>query len=359
MSEETLEYLNAGNILIGNADKRGNAWWYDKNLEDPDNPTHYSEFIPVTDVQQRLFNWEAQVINLHMDIPGDNPKIVNRVKVEDYIAVVRSDTRRLLGIHGADYQPHQLTDTFIAETANIVGGTDQLGITSGGLLKNGAVAWMEISIPETLHCEHAGFSYRPNLLTSTSFNGTLPTSWTRTKISTVCDNTLQWSLKDAGNTGKYKVRHTKFSQARIKDAKTALGILEQSVEEMDELLKSLVETKVSELQFNKWLDLMVPIPAVEEGKNNRGITVSINKRDKLIDLWTSDKRAAPWRNTALGVMQVINTYSHHENSVAASKFDGNKLQARVERNQFNVLRGTQEKIDNEAFRLLSTVLANA
>lgn len=359
MSEETLEYLNAGNILIGNTDKRGNAWWYDASLEDQNNPTHYTGFIPVADVQQRLFNWEAQVVDLHMDLPGENPKIIRRVKVEDYIAIVRSDTRRLLGIHGADYQPHQLTDTFIAETSNIVGGTDQLGITSGGLLKNGAVAWMEISIPEVRHCENAGFTYRPNLLTSTSFNGTLPTSWTRTKTATVCDNTLQWSLREAGNTGKYKVRHTKFSQARIKDAKTALGILEQSADEMDEILTSLVETKVTELQFNKWLDLMVPIPMVEEGKNSRGVTVSINKRDKLVDLWTSDKRAAPWRGTALGVMQVINTYSHHENSVASAKFDGNKLQARVERNQFNVLRGSQEKVDNEAFRLLNTVLANA
>lgn len=359
MSEQTMEYLNAGNILIGNTIKRGNSWWYKKELEDPNNPTHYPEFIPVADAQRRLFNWEARVTPLHMDIQGDNPKIINRVKVEDYIAVVRSDTGRLLGIHGADYQPHQLTDTFIAETANIVGGTDQLGITSGGLLKDGAVAWMEISVPETMHSDYAGFSYRPNLLVSTSFNGSLSTSWTRTTTSTVCDNTLQWALREAGNIGKYKVRHTKFSQTRIKDAKTALGILESSATEMDELLKSLVDTKVSELQFNKWLDLMVPIPEIQEGKNNRGVTVSINKRDKLVDLWTSDKRAAPWRGTALGVMQVINTFSHHENSVTATKFDGNKVQARVERNQFNVLRGTQEKIDNEAFRLLSTVLANA
>lgn len=357
MSEETYEYLNGGNILIGNASQRGKAWWYKEELEDQLNPTHYDNFIPIIDAKSRLFDWTAEVHTPYIDrqTPG-HEKIITRLQLGDYSVIVRSDNGAILGVHSSGYEPHQLSETFITETANIVGGTDQLGITSAGLLKGGAVAWMEISIPETMHDNEAGFPYRPNLLTSTSFNGTLPTSWTRTIMATVCDNTLQWALRQAGNTGKVKVRHTKHSQARIKDAAQALGLLERAKDDMDHALENLVATPVSELNFNKWLDLMVPIPTIEEGKNGRGLTVAITKRDKMIDLWTSDKRVSPWRGTALGVMQVINTYSHHENNVAATKFDGNKVAARVERNQLNVLKGTQEEIDAEAMNKLFGVL---
>ncbi|NKR23343.1 DUF932 domain-containing protein, partial [Rhodococcus hoagii] len=58
------------------------------------------------------------------------------------------------------------------------------------MLRQGGQAWVEVSVPETLHDDRAGFGYRPNLLAATSLDGSLATTYGRTVTATVCDNTM-------------------------------------------------------------------------------------------------------------------------------------------------------------------------
>ncbi|HPE52977.1 MAG TPA: DUF932 domain-containing protein [Mesotoga prima] len=385
MSYHTMQYLNAGNILVGNTKNNRNAWWYNADLEDKNNPTHFEDFIPLTTVKDRLFGWDAEEsVELTAKFVIDGKEFL--VPVTSFKAIGRSDwivngvpedeekgADAVLHVQGKDYGVHQLRELFINSTAEIVGGADNMGIESAGLLKWGRRAWITISIPENVHNDKSGLEFRPNLTVSTSFDSSLATSWTRTFGVPVCDNTLDYQLVRAGDKGRYVLKHTKNSVAKIKDASEALGLLNQQADEMNAALNELVNVEVSEEAFVKWLNLMIPVPdlkeTVKEVKSIQGETIMVpkvstnahtiamNRRDKLVEMWDTDERVSPWKGTKLGIVQLWNTYNQHERSFKASKaFEGNRLAAKVEGNMLKTLSGAFYKEDAKAIHAIDTVL---
>jgi len=64
---------------------------------------------------------------------------------------------------------------------------DDLVNSSAGLLRGGAIAWVEVSMPDTIATPD-GVTFRPNLLATTSFDGSIATTYKRTVTITVCEN---------------------------------------------------------------------------------------------------------------------------------------------------------------------------
>lgn len=403
MSYHSREYLNSGKILVGNVDRTGHAWWYDQTLEDPNNPTHFPDFIDLDLVQEKLFGWEAlestKLVatfkvpvrdlegNRVLDDDGNAMMREVEINVHDFKALGRGDwvefgipdgeepgASQIMSVTSDSYSPHQMKKTFIDNTAQMLGGRDQMGVKSAGLLKWGRRGWITIELPQNLLNDASGMEFRSMLTVSTSFDQSLPTSWTRTAGIPVCDNTLDWELMKAGDTGKFVLRHTKNSGARIKDAAEALGILNQDAENWDNWLTAEVNIEVNDSAFKKWLDKMVPIPEAKtkvvkvksiqgeveiEKVSTNGITIAINKRDKLIDMYTNDPRVAPWMGTKLGIIQLWNTFQQHESVVKGVKAaEGNKLAARVESNMMKMLSGKFRDADRSAIETLDEVLAD-
>lgn len=404
MSYHTSQYLNSGNIMVGNTANTGNAWWYNQALENPNRPTHFKDFIPLTTVRDRLFGWSAWESNrlvAYFERPvlddngnsfvDDNGHVVTKVyevPVRSFKAIGREDwivngvpedeedgADAILHVQGKDYGVHQLQEVFITHTAQILGGADNMamGVASAGLLKWGRRAWITISVPENLTNDDSGLQFRPNLTVSTSFDSSLATSWTRTFGIPVCDNTLDYQLIKAGEKGKFVLKHTKNSAMRIKNAAEALGLLNQQADEMDHALSELINVEVPEQLFLKWLDVMVPVPEIKEtvkevksiqGEmvevkkvSTNGHTMAMNRRDKLVEMWDRDPRVAPWKNTKLGILQLWNTFNQHERTFKASqKFDGNRLAAKVESQQLKTLGGEYLREDAKAITAIDTLL---
>lgn len=405
MSYHSSQYLNSGNIMVGNVKNAGNAWWYNQSLENPDRPTHFQDFIPITTVKDRLFGWSAWESNrlvAYFDRPvlddqgntlldSNGNAIVKtyEVPVRSFKALGREDwvvngvpadeedgADAILHVQGKDYGVHQLQEVFLNTTAEILQGADNLvGVSSAGLLKWGRRAWITITIPQNLVNDASGLEFRPNLTVSTSFDSSLATSWTRTFGVPVCDNTLDYQLVRAGDKGKFVLKHTKNSVARIKDAAEALGLLNQQADEMDKALSELINVEVSEELFLKWLNNMVPVPELKESIktitsiqgevteykkiSTNGHTMAMNRRDKLVEMWDRDPRVAPWKGTKLGIVQLWNTFNQHERTFKASKqFDGNRLAAKVESNQLKTLSGDFYKDDAKAIKVIDDLLAD-
>lgn len=399
MSYHTREYLNSGQIMIGNTQANGNAWWYNQSLENADTPSHYEKFLPLELVKARLFGWSAwesfELIARFRDpangkvyeVPAKSFKAIGR---EDWIVNGVPDDEEagadaILHVQGDSYGTHQLKEIFITNLAEIVGGADQLGIESAMLLKWGRIASMTISIPQNLHNDASGLDFRPQLIASTSFNSSLPTSYTRAYGVPVCDNTLNYELMRAGDKGKFVIKHTKNSVSKLSGAAEALGLLTQQADEMDAALSEMVNREVSEKEFQKWLNLIVPIPEIKttqvekmvsiQGQmqkamidkvSTNGQTIAINKQEKLMDMWGSDPRVSPWQNTQFGVLQLWNTFQQHESKLVGAKaLDGNRLQARVENNMMKTLSGKfangtkTSPGDLQAMEMLDAVLAES
>lgn len=340
MSKETSEWLNS-QTLIGFTAKRGHAWHYRADLQG-DESNHYEGAIPVADVYRRLLNWQAIEAGSAIVVPnGDGT--VRYLNDPTRKFIVRSDDFSPLGIFKQGYQIHQYGEWLVEAVANIVDDSN-LAIGQAGLLQGGAVAWVSVELPENIETPQ-GFTVRPQLLATTSHNGTLATTHKLTNTVVVCDNTLAMGLSE--RTGEYRTRHSKHSSYKLQGVRDALGIVHTMADEISLEIARLCEQEVTDKQFSDIVARLVPVGEIgtttESARTKMG-----NKQDDLWNLWRNSEMVSPWRNTALGVVQAFNTYRHH-----ISGTDKN----RGARNMKNAVMGKTAQEDAEVRNALNLVLS--
>ena len=356
MSAETMQDLQT-NTLIGQTAQRGNAWHRRDDLRRlPDGTmledNHYPGFIPVADVTRRLFNWQPKTVTVAYLEPCDVADAQFITAAGQAVRIIESQSERFgllrddndydLGVFkSAKHHPYQKT---LIQDAERLTGTI-LGVSSAGLLAKGGRAWVEFSLPETLHDDKSGFDYRPNIVKADSMDGSMSIVTARTINATVCDNTLSCNLLEAKASGVlFKRKHT-AGNFDLQDERDALGILEETDTAFLSELHQLIAQDVTARQLDKVMDILMPMPA--EGTPN---TKRTNQRDRWMSLYTSDPMCAPWKGTAFGVVQTDNTYQHHHATVA-------KTVSRSERNTWRAIQGKQRESDQRVVAALEAVLA--
>ncbi|MEV8319404.1 DUF932 domain-containing protein [Streptomyces sp. NPDC059900] len=336
MSKESLEWLNA-NTLIGFTDKRGSAWHYRANLQSAE-PNHYPGAIPVEDVKRRLFGWRAVASPVYVE----GPVTGGLVRVPERRAFVRSDTGHVMGIFGEGYRAHAYEQWLIDTVAQVLDA--DLAIGSAGLLRQGAVAWVSVEVPENVRTPE-GVEFRPHLFAATSFDGSLATTFKRAVTNIVCDNSMSAGLAESGQ--QLKIRHSRHSPLRLGEARQALHIVYEIADAFAAQVKRLCETSVSERQWADFIDAHAPLPD-EPGRSR---TLAEHKRESLDRLWRNDMRVAPWQHTAYGVLQAVSTFTHHEQTVRGA--------ARAERNMLRAVTGGVDDLDAGTLHTLEHVMAHA
>lgn len=349
MSRETLEWLNT-NVLVGFTDKRGKAWHY---REGADN--HFPGAIPVEEVQRRLFNWTAESRRVAVELPASMEDMTHmsddgmpmKWAIQDgRQAMAASDNGDVFGLFKSGYQPHQYREWLLENVSTIL--DDTLSIGSAGLLRNRAVAWVQVEVPENITTPE-GVEFRPNLIATTSFDGTVATTYKRVVTNVVCDNTRDMAMGEAGQ--MFKAKHSRYSGMKIQAARDALAIIHTMADDFAAEVKALCEIPVTDAQWSKLLQNLVPTED-EKGQplSKLAITKAEAKRERLTSMWNSDIRCAPWNGTAYGVVQTFNTWHHHERPTRGET-------NRVERNMEEAIKGGIAKADAEVTKALSLILA--
>lgn len=337
MSKETSTWLNQ-NTLIGFTEKRGEAWHY-RATDQGEESNHYAGAVPVEDVQRRLFNWQAVETPLFVpDGNGGYRELPNRK------AMLRSDNGHDMGVFRETYQGHDYNEWLLGTVGNIL--DDYLAVGSAGLLKGGAVAWVSVEMPENLKTA-SGVEYRPHLLATTSFDGSLATTFKPVIQNVVCDNTMTMALGEDG--ARFKVKHSRNSGVKIQEARDALGLVQSIGDDFAAEVEMLTNQPVSNEDFERLVDDISPLPKITEGESTRGLTMAENKRDTLWRLWNNDERVSPWTGTAYGAWQALNTYQQHESIVRGAQ--------RAERNMLNAVNGAAEKADAESMTAIRKLIA--
>jgi phage/plasmid-like protein (TIGR03299 family) len=274
--------------------------------------------------------------------PGNTP--MRWTVVEDKQAICRDDNHAVMGLFASGYTMHQYREWLLTTVANVL--DDDLAISSAGLLREGAIAWVEVSVPDSITTPE-GVVFRPNLLATTSFDGSIATTFKRTVTDVVCDNTRDTALAEAGQT--YKVRHSRYSHAKLADARAALEMVHTIADDFMEEVAQLCATPVNTTQWEKFLDAHVPRTDLAGSPlQGRARTLAERKRDGLQRLYRHDQRVAPWSGTAHGVIQAVNTYEHHEGTVRGTQ--------RSERNMLRTVTGDFGKLDRKTRETLSKIL---
>lgn len=353
MSAETLEDLNTL-TLIGMTEERGAAWHRRDDLQgDEDN--HYLRHIPVSDVLRRLFNWNPVQAKVAYLVPAQEPgagtifgadgRLYRVVETTSgRVGILRDDNDYDLGVfkEGVEHPPYSIT--LVREAERLTG--ELLGISSAGLLSKGGRAWVEYSLPETLHDDKSGYDYRPNMVRADSMDGTLALTTALTINATVCDNTLSANLYEAGAEGRiYKRKHTAGIVGDLSNERQVLGILERVDEAFLKGLHALIERDVTPQQRVEIMDIIAPLP--KEGVEGRSLTLATNKRDQLMALDT-DPMVSPWIGTAFGELQRYNTFDHWFAPVRGT--------GRAERNTWRALNGKRAEADADVLKAINSVL---
>jgi phage/plasmid-like protein (TIGR03299 family) len=252
-----------------------------------------------------------------------------------------------MGIFAPGYAMHQYDEWLLTTVANLL--DDDLSISSAGLLKGGAIAWVEVSVPDTITTPE-GVDFRPNLLATTSFDGSIATTFKRTVTATVCDNTRELALAENGQ--QYKIKHTRGSSAQLAPARAALALVHTLADEFASEVKELCATGVTDRQWAAFLDAQVPLlDPKSQPLAGRALTMADNKRSRLEELYQHDERVSPWAGTAFGVIQAVNTYEHHDKTIRGAD--------RPDRNMLRTVTGEFGQIDRNSWKQLSSVLADA
>jgi phage/plasmid-like protein (TIGR03299 family) len=337
MSAETSTTLNQS-TLIGHTDKRGHAWHYRAEDQGAES-NHYPGAIPVEDVRRRLFYWHA--VEGDLTATALTPDGVVTTRDEQRKAIMHPVTGRVFGIFGREsYKVHQFDQWLLEEVATIL--DDTLTIGSAGVLKQGALAWVSIEVPETITTPE-GVAFRPNLLATTAHDGSLATTYKRVVTNVVCDNTHAAALREDGQ--QFKVKHSRNSLNALTNVRDALAIVHQTAEDFMSEVATLSAQRVSDFTWTKFLDAYAPL---NDDQSGRSRTMAENKRDSLNRLYNHDARVAPWRGTAWGVVQAVNTMVHHEGIVRGT--------SREERNMLRAVTGGADKLDQGTVALLNAVV---
>lgn len=344
MSAETEEWLNS-HCLIGFTDKReasstitpyfkadGRAWWWKKSLEGAE-PNHYPGAIPVEDVVRRLFNFKIGAEPVYVLRNGQPVPIIGKR------AISASDDGHVFNVAGDTYAIHQFEEWLIKNVANLL--DSDLGIGSALLLKNRAVAVVQVEVPDNFATPE-GVEYRPNLLAVSSSDSSFATIYKRTIIVTACDNSRDEALGEKGQ--EYKLKHRKGSDLRIGEARDALQIIFEAGQDFADEIARLCAAEVTEKQFESVLQALVPVPAVP----GRSQTTADSKRQEIRSLYRNHEAVAPWLGTAWGVSQAFNTWEQHCKTVKSAH--------RIERNYSNLIRGGVGAQELTVLEALSFVL---
>lgn len=370
MSRETSEWLNTM-TLIGDTDNRGNAWHY-RAASQGEESNHYPGAVPMEDVQRRLFAWEPVSVPVFVKVPctedefylareaGDatatetvlaDPDDPASGTVRVYYRFIERQGRQNItasddldvdfGMFRPGYTIHGYNEWLLENVSNLVDG--EVHISSAGLLKNRAQAWVELSLSESQSV--AGLEFRPHLLACTSLDGTIATTYKRAVQATVCDNTLDVARGERGQT--VKVKHSKYSRLKIAQARDALAAIVATGDAFAEEVQRLCEMEITDRQFSAVLDEMIPTSELEPGM---ALTKAEAKRETIAGMYRSDERCAPWTGTAFGIVQTFNTWNHHEKPTRGETI-------RAERNMQDALNGNTTSANAEVLSVIDKVLA--
>jgi phage/plasmid-like protein (TIGR03299 family) len=334
VSRETYEWLNT-NILVGYTDSKGTAWHYKIEYQSGE-PNHYPGAIPLDDVERRLFNFEfvKRPVFYQMEDGTFVPSTEGRY------GQLTSDTNEDIGSFKSGYEGHAYREWLLENVALALDDArEELGIGSAGLLRKRGVAFVSIEVPENIVTPE-GVEFRPNLLATTSFDGTVATTYKRCNTRVVCDNTNELALSEIGQ--EFKAKHTRYSGFKIHNAREALNIVHTMSDDFAREVAELTSWKVSDTQYEALLTRLVPI---NDELSKAGITRAENKRNDLLSLWRMDERVAPWKGTAFGAVQAFNTWNHHFATIR-------KGVPRGVRNMENVLNGKLHDGDVEVVEVL-------
>ena len=155
----------------------------------------------------------------------------------------------VLGVVGSRYNVYQNEEMYDFADSLLEGARWE----TGGSLKGGTVVFGSLALERETVLDPNGVNdvVKNYILVSSSHNGSTALQASVTPTRVVCANTLAVALKGAKQS--FKIRHTQSMEGKVAQAREALGLTHQYLDEFDKLAKAMIETEIND---KVWLDII-------------------------------------------------------------------------------------------------------
>lgn len=258
----------------------------------------------ITSVDQAL-----NLGGLTWEVGKRNIRTMGGTLIPDFQAVVRTDTKAVLGVVGRNFQPLQ--------NANALAPVDALLGESGGVieavgaLNEGRRVFVAIRLPVAVQVPGDPTLVTPYMIVANGHDGSLALSVNVLEGVLRCTNILVALSKRAA----YRIRlvHCPGIEARYQAAHQVIGMTTRYLAESNDLKADLAATRITEGGSRRIIQAAFPVRRVQDTSAQDGGTTG---RPTQFDgawrnLWESPTIPDRLRGTAWGAVQAVTEWVDH------------------------------------------------
>lgn len=248
-----------------------------------------------------------------------NLVMIPDILVSNSYAMVRRDTKAILGIVGENYEPVQNLEC--SGFFDAVLGEGSACLETVGALGLGERIWLLAKCPEVME-PVAGDPIERYLVLTTAHDGSGSVKVLFTNIRVVCNNTLTLALRDCKNA--ISVRHTKNVHAGLDQAKEAIKASHIHWSKSAEIYKRMASQQMNSSEVKDFLIKLFPGKTLLDGDTSKVATRTQNTRDKILSLFEGGAIGADLAGkTRYGMLNAITHFSLRDRETRTKK-DGSK-----------------------------------
>lgn len=262
--------------------------------------------------------------------------------LDDWVATVRSSDGKPLGAVKPNYTPisnRELAE-FQAAVIDVLGKGERL-IESAGSLFGGKVVWFLTHIPKDIDLGDGGKISTYQVIAA-SHNATLPVILKNTPTRVECWNTLDASVKGAGNT--YRFKHTQDWKTRVLQAQEALDLTFKYLGAFEKQARSLMATRMTYKDLLAFTEVLFPSTADPDG--DKVPTRTQNRREGVLAMLHADNLANV-KSTGWGAYNAVAEFVDHHGTFRET--DGG---SREDNRALSILSGQASLVKDQALKIL-------
>lgn len=280
-------------------------------------------------------DWEVKAENIHLE-DGEGYRIIGNRQ-----AIVRQDTRRVLGIVTERYVPVQNVEAFTFADSLI--GPNQAVYEGAGLSRGGERVWLQIRLPGEIQVgTNRDDLIRKYILLVNGHDGKNSVRAIVTPVRIFCANQLTTTLRAKENC--ISIRHTGEIGDKVAEAQRVLGLTVKYYDELSQVYNLLARKNVTQIEVRGFLKTLVP-----DNKDGETTTRTKNIRDGIEHLFQHGKgNDLPGvRGTAWALINGVTDYTTHKRS-ARGQNDAERRVSRLD----SVWFGSGANLNDRAFSLV-------
>ena len=232
------------------------------------------------------------------------------LEVPAYYATIRTDTEKVLGVVGKDYEVVQNTDAFRFFDA-IVGG-DGIQYETAGALGKGERIFITAKLPDYIKVGSDDMIEKYLFLT-TSHDGFGSITAAFTPVRIVCQNTLNAAFRNCS--GSIKIRHTQNAKEKLEQAHQVMGIANKLSSWLEPAFNNWSKVMITDCNLKQLIQLaMVPnkevLKDIQSGNLDELSTCFKNMCDTVFEYAQTSptQQTATTRGTVFGAYNAVTGY---------------------------------------------------